>query len=67
MYRLYSGVRQRAADEGNILQARQPDVGYVLAASAHETIVFLAKQPGSDTLSGAGRRVRSNIAFNVRH
>jgi hypothetical protein len=60
-------MRQRTADKGDILQTQEPDIGHILAASAHEAIVFLAKQPGSDTLSGAGRRVRSNIAFNVRH
>jgi hypothetical protein len=34
---------QRAADEGDILQACEPDIGHVLAASAHEAIVFLAR------------------------
>jgi hypothetical protein len=38
----YPGVRQRAANEGDILQACDPDVGHILAAPAHEAIVFLA-------------------------
>ena len=36
------GMRQGAADEGDVLQARDPDIGHVLAAPAHEAIVFLA-------------------------
>ena len=63
----YPGMRQRAADEGDILQAGEPDIGHVLAASAHEAIVFLARQPCADTLCGVGYLARRKIAFNVRH
>jgi len=50
----YPGMRQWATDESDILQACQPDVGYILAASTHEAIVFLAEQSGADTLRGIG-------------
>ena len=42
MDRFYPGVRQRAADEGDVLQTRDPDIGHVLAAPAHEAIIFLS-------------------------
>jgi hypothetical protein len=58
---------QRAANKGDVLQAGETDICHVLAAPAHEAIVLLAKQPGSDALSGIGHRVRSGIAFNMRH
>jgi hypothetical protein len=67
MDRPYPGMRQRAADEGDILQACKPDIGHILAASAHEAIVLFPKQPRTDTLSGAGRCIRKTIAFIVRH
>jgi hypothetical protein len=38
----YAGMRQRTADEGDILQAGKANIGYVLAAPAQEAIVFLA-------------------------
>jgi hypothetical protein len=37
-----AGMRQRAANESDVLQARQPDIGHVLAAPTHEAVVFLA-------------------------
>ena len=64
---LDAGMRQRAANEGDILQAGQADVGHVLAAPAHEAVVFLARQPCADALAGAGRRAEAEIAFDVGH
>ena len=49
---LDAGMRQRAAHEGDVLQARQSDVGDELAAATQEAIVFLAQEPGADTLTG---------------
>ncbi|OIQ65135.1 hypothetical protein GALL_533100 [mine drainage metagenome] len=63
----YPGMRQRAADKGNILQACDPDIGHVLAAPAHEAIVFLAKQTRTHPLPAASGCVRGEMAFNVRH
>jgi hypothetical protein len=63
----YPRMCQRAANKGDVLQAGETDIGHVLAAPAHEAVVFLAKQPGSDALSGIGHRARSGFAFNLRH
>ena len=41
---------QRAAEKCHLLHARQPDVAHVLAAAAHEAIVFLAQEPRADAL-----------------
>jgi hypothetical protein len=53
---LDAGVRERTAHEGNVLQARQSDIGDILAAAAHKAVVFLAEQPGADALAGFFRR-----------
>jgi hypothetical protein len=58
---------QRAADEGDILQASDADIGDVLAASAKEAIVLLAAESGADTLSSAGLRAGSEVGFNLCH
>jgi hypothetical protein len=63
----YPGMCQRTANEGDILQTCETDIGHVLAAPAHEAIVFLAKQPGSDALSGFGHRIRGKTALTMRH
>src|SRR5260370_12474586 len=63
---LYPGVRQRAADEGDILKTCEPDIGHVLAASAHEAIVFLARKPSPDPLSELGCQVGRMMAISVR-
>ncbi len=47
-----AGVRDRAADEGDILHSRQPNVCDELPAAAHEAIVFLPDQTSPDTLCG---------------
>ena len=67
MHGLYTGVCQRAPHEGDVLQPCHADIGHVLAASTHEAIVFFAKVPGSDALSGVGPRIRRAIAFSARH
>ena len=46
-------MRQRAAHKGDVLQPGEADVGHELAAAAHQPIVFLARQPRADALSGA--------------
>jgi hypothetical protein len=45
-------MRQRAADEGNVLQSRKANVRHELTAPAHQTIVFLARQAGAYALPG---------------
>jgi len=52
--RLDAGMGQWAADEGDILQAGDADIGDVLTASAQEAIVLLAAESGADSLSSAG-------------
>ncbi len=46
-------MRQRTAHEGNVLHAGETNVGDELAAAAHQPVVFLARQPRADALSGA--------------
>ena len=46
-------MRQRAAHERHVLQPGETDVGDELAAAAHQPVVFLARQPRADALSGA--------------
>jgi hypothetical protein len=46
-----AGMRQRAANEGDILKPRKSDIGDKLAAAAQETVVLLAEEPGADALS----------------
>jgi hypothetical protein len=46
-------MRQRTAHEGNVLQSGEANVGHKLAAATHQPVVFLARQPGADALSGA--------------
>ena len=46
-------MRQRTAHKGNVLQPGETNVGHELAAAAHQPIVFLARQPRADALSGA--------------
>ena len=50
-------MRERAADEADVLKARQPDVGHELATAAQEAVVLLAQEPGTDALAGAGPSV----------
>jgi len=53
---LYPGMRQRAANEGNILQARQSDIGNELATAAQKAVILLAEEPGANALSSFRRR-----------
>ena len=43
-------MRNRAAQESDILHAREADIADILAAPAHQTVVFLARQADADTL-----------------
>ncbi len=45
-----AGVRERAANEGDVLHSRQPDVGNELPTPAHEAVVLLSDETSSDTL-----------------
>jgi hypothetical protein len=47
-----AGVREGAADEGDVFHCRQPNVGDELPATAHEAIVFLSGEANSYTLRG---------------
>jgi hypothetical protein len=47
-----AGVRDRAADEGDVLHSGQLDVGNELPTTAHEAIVLLSDETSSDTLCG---------------
>ena len=49
-------MRQRTAHERDVLQSGEPDVGDELPAATHQAIVFLARQPRADALSGAAQR-----------
>src|SRR5262249_42450308 len=61
-----AGVCEGAADEGNVLHSRQPNVGNELAATAHEAIVFLSGEAGSHTLGGHGASCRGGgLHFDV--
>jgi hypothetical protein len=59
-----ASVRDRAADEGDVLHSRQPNVGDELPAPAHEAIVFLPDQASTDTLCG---RYGARGALGVVH
>ena len=39
-----------AADEGDVVHCRQPNVGNELPATAHEAIIFLSAEASSNTL-----------------
>jgi len=45
-----AGVREGAADEGDVVHCRQPNVGNELPATAHEAIIFLSAEASSNTL-----------------
>ncbi len=45
-------MRQRTANESDILQACQADVGDILAAPAQEAVVLLARHSCADALAG---------------
>src|SRR3954471_9559657 len=47
-----AGMGERAAHEGDVLQARQPDVADILAPPAHQPVVLLAGQARADALGG---------------
>jgi len=42
-YSANPGMRKRAADKRDILQARKTDVGDELAAAAHQAVILLAQ------------------------
>jgi hypothetical protein len=46
-------MRQRASHESNVLQTGKANVGHELAAATHQPVVFLARQPDANALSGA--------------
>ena len=48
-----SACANGTAHEGNVLQAGETNVGHELAAATHQPVVFLARQPDADALSGA--------------
>jgi hypothetical protein len=52
---LDAGMRERTADEGDILKAGQSDVGDEFTASAHEAVILLAEHPGANALTGFRR------------
>jgi hypothetical protein len=47
-----AGMRQRAANEGDILKPRKSDIGDELATAAQEAVILLAEHPGANALSG---------------
>ena len=49
-----SGVGERAADEGHILHAGQPNIADILPQAPHQALVLLAGQPRADALRGFG-------------
>ena len=47
-------MRERTADESDVLQPGEPDVGDELAAPAHQAIVLFTRQPRADALGRTG-------------
>ena len=44
------GVRERTAQEGDILHSGKTQIGHILAAAPQKAVVFLAQEPRADAL-----------------
>src|SRR4029077_8275483 len=60
-----AGVRQRAAQEGNLLHAGELEIADILSATHEEAVLLLAEEAGADALTYAGAHAGSPASASI--
>ncbi len=62
-----AAMRERAADKGNILHAREAEIGDKLATAAHQPVVFFAEDARADALPCHSDLLQSRSSIDGKH